>query len=67
MLMMRRTLLRSTRYIEGDDKVIRIHGSKASRAVIAGEQIGKGVRGFLGKWRAGRDKDANTYVIEIAV
>lgn len=35
--------------IEADDKVIRIHGSKASleQAVIAGEQIGKGVRSFV--------------------
>jgi len=35
--------------IEVDDKVIRIHGSKASleQAVIAGEQIGKGVRSFV--------------------
>ncbi|MGE0236796.1 MAG: hypothetical protein AB7P43_15590, partial [Methylocystis sp.] len=40
--------------IEVDDKVIRIHGSKASleQAVIAGEQIGKGVRSFIRKWRA---------------
>ncbi|TLG77830.1 hypothetical protein [Methylocystis sp. B8] len=55
--------------IEVDDKVIRIHGSKASleQAVIAGEQIGKDVRSFIRKWRAGRDKDANTYVIEIAI
>jgi site-specific DNA recombinase len=35
--------------IEVDDKVIHIHGSKASleQAVIAGEQIGKGVRSFV--------------------
>jgi site-specific DNA recombinase len=40
--------------IEVDDKVIRIHGSKASleQAVIAGEQIGKGVRSFIRKWRS---------------
>jgi site-specific DNA recombinase len=40
--------------IEVDDKVIRIYGSKASleQAVIAGEQIGKGVRSFVRKWRA---------------
>ena len=32
----------------------RIHGSKASleQAVIAGEQIGKGVRSFIRKWRS---------------
>ncbi len=40
--------------IEVDDKTIRIHGSKASleQAVIAGEQIGKGVRSFIRKWRS---------------
>ncbi len=40
--------------IEVDDKIIRIHGSKASleQAVIAGEQIGKGVRSFIRKWRS---------------
>jgi site-specific DNA recombinase len=46
--------------IEVDDKVIRIHGSKASleQAVIAGEQIGKGVRSFVRKWRARRDSNS---------
>ena len=45
--------------IEVDDKVIRIHGSKASleQAVIAGEQIGKGVRSFIRKWRAQGDSN----------
>ncbi len=45
--------------IEVDDKTIRIHGSKASleQAVIAGEQIGKGVRSFIRKWRAQRDSN----------
>lgn len=45
--------------IEVDDKVIRIHGSKASleQAIIAGEQIGKGVRSFIRKWRAQRDSN----------
>ncbi len=45
--------------IEVDDKVIRIHGSKASleQAVIAGEQIGKGVRSFVRKWRAQGDSN----------
>jgi len=45
--------------IEVDDKVIRIHGSKAGleQAVIAGEQIGKGVRGFIRKWRARKDSN----------
>jgi hypothetical protein len=45
--------------IEVDDRAIRIYGSKASleQAVIAGEQIGKGVRGFIGKWRARKDSN----------
>ncbi|MFO1123817.1 MAG: recombinase family protein, partial [Methylocystis sp.] len=45
--------------IEVDDKLIRIHGSKANleQAVIAGEQIGKGVRSFIRKWRATVDED----------
>ncbi len=45
--------------IDVDDTVIRIHGSKASleQAVIAGEQIGKGVRNFIRKWRGRRDSD----------
>ena len=45
--------------IEVDDKTIRIHGSKASleQAAIAGEQIGKGVRGFIRKWRAQEDSN----------
>jgi site-specific DNA recombinase len=50
----RKAYLRSiVEAIEVDDKVIRIHGSKASleQAVIAGEQIGKGVRSFVRKWR----------------
>jgi site-specific DNA recombinase len=46
--------------IEVDDKVIRIHGSKASleQAVIAGEKIGKGVRSFVRKWRAMPDSNS---------
>ncbi len=45
--------------VEIDDKAIRIHGSKTSleQAVIAGEQIGKGVRGFIPKWRARKDSN----------
>ncbi|WP_348644238.1 hypothetical protein [Methylocystis sp. H4A] len=45
--------------VEVDDKVIRIHGSKASleQAVIAGEQIGKGVRSYIRKWRAHGDSN----------
>ena len=45
--------------IEVDDKVIRIHGSKTSleQAIIAGEQIGKGVRSFVRKWRSQGDSN----------
>ena len=45
--------------IEVDDKAVRIHGSKASleQAVIAGEQIGKGVRSFIRNWRAREDSN----------
>jgi site-specific DNA recombinase len=48
--------------IEVDDKVIRIHGSNASleQAVIAGEQIGKGVRSFVRKRRARRDSNSRS-------
>ena len=40
--------------IEVDDNVIRIHGAKASleQAVVAGDQMGKGVRSFIRKWRS---------------
>ncbi|WP_244594528.1 hypothetical protein [Methylosinus sporium] len=46
--------------VEVDDQVIRIHGSKTSleQSVVAGEQIGKGVRGFIRKWRARRDSNS---------
>ena len=59
---LRKAYLRSiVEAIEVDDKVIRIHGSKASleQAVIAGEQIGKGVRSFVRKWRARRDSNSD--------
>ena len=54
--------------IEVDDKAIRIHGSKTSleQAVIAGEQIGKGVRGFIRKWRATVDDDGQ-YAFSMAL
>jgi hypothetical protein len=54
--------------IEVDDKSVRIHGSKASleQAVIAGEQIGKGVRGFIRKWRATVDDDGQ-YAFSMAL
>ena len=47
--------------IEVDDKVIRIHGSKASleQAVIAKEQFGKGVRSFICSWRPSVDETDN--------
>ena len=56
----RRSYLRSIiEGIEVGDKVIRIHGSRTSleQAVIAQEQIGKGVRGFIRKWRAQGDSN----------
>jgi site-specific DNA recombinase len=51
----RRAYLRAVvEAIEVDDHVIRIHGSKTSleQAVVAGGQIGKGVRCFIRKWRS---------------
>jgi hypothetical protein len=55
--------------IEVDDHKVRIIGDKATLAtVIAGRQTGQGqVRGFVRKWRASRDKSANTYVIVIPI
>ncbi len=56
----RRAYLRAVvEAVEVDDHVIRIHGSKTSleQAVVAGEQIGKGVRGFIRKWRAQRESN----------
>ncbi|TRL30454.1 hypothetical protein FM996_16370 [Methylosinus sporium] len=56
----RRAYLRAVvEAVEVDDHVIRIHGSKTSleQAIVAGEQIGKGVRGFIRKWRARRDSN----------
>jgi site-specific DNA recombinase len=56
----RRAYLRAVvEAVEVDDHVIRIHGSKTSleQAVVAGEQIGKGVRGFIRKWRARKDSN----------
>ncbi|MBG0809539.1 recombinase family protein [Methylosinus sp. H3A] len=57
----RRAYLRAVvEAIEVDDQVVRIHGSKTSleQAVVAGEQIGKSVRGFIRKWRARRDSNS---------
>ncbi|MEF3365117.1 hypothetical protein V3H18_01065 [Methylocystis sp. 9N] len=59
--------------IEVDDRVIRIYGSKASLERPLSPENRKGVRGglivrgFIGKWRAGQDKDANIYCIGIAI
>jgi site-specific DNA recombinase len=55
--------------IEVDDAKIRIIGDKATlAAVIAGRQAqGANVRGFVRKWRAGQNKNANTYLIEISL
>jgi len=56
----RKAYLRSiVEAIEVDDKVIRVHGSKAGleQAAIAGEQIGKGVRSFVRKWRTRQDSN----------
>jgi site-specific DNA recombinase len=45
--------------IEVDDHLIRTHGSKTSleQAVVAGEQTGRGVRGFMRNWRAQGDSN----------
>lgn len=50
----------------GDDK-IQIIGDRASlAAVIAGQQTAGGkVSGLVRKWRTMRNKDYNSYVIEI--
>jgi site-specific DNA recombinase len=55
--------------IEVDDDKVRIIGDKATlAAVIAGHQTGEGqVRGFVRRWRAGQNKTANTYLIEIPI
>jgi site-specific DNA recombinase len=55
--------------IEVDDEKVRIIGDKATlAAVIAGRQTGEGrVRGFVRNWRAGQNKTANTYLIEIPI
>jgi hypothetical protein len=50
-------------------EAIRMVGSKdALQAVIAGIQIANGnTGGFVCKWRAGQNKTANTYIIEISI
>src|SRR5262249_12333694 len=53
--------------IEVDDR-IRIRGSKdvLERAVMASQNRESGCSQVSTKWRAGQNKTANTYVIEIA-
>ena len=56
----RKTYIRSiVDAIEVDDRAIRIIGSRdVLQAVIAGKQTANGnVRGFVRKWRAGRDSN----------
>src|SRR5262249_8508150 len=54
--------------IEVDDSQIRIKGSKdvLERAVMASRNREAGGSQMSTKWRAGQNKTANTYVIEIA-
>jgi site-specific DNA recombinase len=55
--------------IEVDDKYVRIKGSKdlIEKAVIASQNGPTKCSQMSTRWRAGRDKTANTYVIEIAL
>jgi site-specific DNA recombinase len=55
-----------------DAKEVRIMGSKIEllRTLVAASSAktaGFGVPSFVPKWRAGQNKTANTYVIEIAL
>jgi site-specific DNA recombinase len=56
-------------WIELDDHAVRISGDKATlEQVIAGHaSTGAGVRSFVRKWRAIRNKTTNSYVIEITI
>jgi hypothetical protein len=56
-------------HIEVDDQQVRIHGRKEvlEQAVASGGAVPPGVRTFVPEWRAGQDKSANTYVVEIAL
>jgi hypothetical protein len=53
--------------VEVDDRLIRIKGSKdvLERAVLAGQAAGESGSQMSTRWRAGQNKTANTYVIEI--
>ena len=58
--------------VEVDAKEVRIMGSKSVLlrtlvAVSSAKTAGFGVPSFVPKWRAGRNRTANTYVIEIAL
>jgi len=55
--------------IEVDDRQIRIKGSKdlLEKAVLAGQNDRSGCSQTSTKWRAGRNKTANTYVIDILI
>jgi site-specific DNA recombinase len=55
--------------IEVDDRQIRIKGSKSvlEKAVIASQNTGSGCSQMSTRWRAIRNKDANTYVIVIPI
>ena len=55
--------------VEVDDRAIRIIGSRdVLQAAVAGKQTENGnVRSFVRKWRASRNKTANTYTIEITI
>jgi site-specific DNA recombinase len=58
--------------VEVDAKEVRIMGSKSVllRTLVAASSVktaGFCVPSFVPNWRAGRNKTANTYVIEIAL
>jgi site-specific DNA recombinase len=55
--------------IEVDDHQVRIKGSKdlLEKAVLASQNCQMGCSQMSTRWRAGRSKTANTYVIEIAI
>ena len=55
--------------VEVDDHAIRIVGDKATlEQVVAGQaSTAAWVRSFVRNWRAGRNKTANSYVIDIVI
>jgi hypothetical protein len=50
--------------VEVDDRAIRIVGDRATleQVIAGGENAGPNVRSFVPKWRAIRNKTANSYV-----